>query len=75
MAAHGVPVRILVTKGTTADGKQAESLIDGIEARGLPADRGSDSDQMVGKTEKAGMKAVIPPRKNRRIQRESNQER
>ena len=40
-------------KDTTADCKQAESLIDGLEARGLPADRGDDSDQMGGKSGKS----------------------
>ena len=74
MAAHGVPVRVLVNKNATTDCEQAESLIDGIEARGLLADRDYDSDQMVGKAEKTGMKAVIPPRKNRRIQREYDKE-
>ena len=74
MAAHGVPVRILITKGTTADGKQAETLIDNIEAKVLLADRGYDSDAMVEKVEKAGMKAVIPPRRNRKVQREYDKE-
>lgn len=66
MDAHG-PVRIMITKGTTADCKQAEKLMDGIEGKVLLADRGCDSDAII---EKAGMKAVIPPRKNRKIQRE-----
>ena len=68
VAAHGMPVGIIVSKGTSADGKQAEALIDGIEAKVLLADRGYESDAMVEKAEKAGMKAVIPPRKNRRVQ-------
>jgi transposase len=72
--AHGVPVRILITKGTAADCGQAEKLIDGIAAGVLLADRGYDSDKIVEKAEKAGMKAVIPPRKNRKIQREYDKE-
>ena len=68
--AHGMPVRIIITKGTSADCKQAEALIDGIEAKVLLADRGYDSDAIVEKAERAGMKAVIPPRKNRKVQRE-----
>ena len=55
-----MPVRILITKGTTADGKQAEELIDGINAKVLLTDRGYDSDAIVEKVEKAGTKAVIP---------------
>ncbi|WP_276741498.1 IS5 family transposase [Victivallis vadensis] len=72
--AHGMPVRILITEGTTADCKQAEALIDNIKAKVLLADRGYDSDAIVEKAEKAGMKAVIPPRKNRKIQREYDKE-
>ena len=73
-----MPVRILITEGTTegttADCKQAEALIDNIKAKVLLADRGYDSDAIVEKAEKAGMKAVIPPRKNRKIQREYDKE-
>ena len=69
-----MPVRILITEGTTADCKQAEALIDNIKAKVLPADRGYDSDATVEKAEKAGMKAVIPPRKNRKMQREYDKE-
>ena len=72
--AHGMPVRILITEGTTADCKQAEALIDNIKAKVLLADRGYDSDAIVEKAEKAGMKAVIPPRKNRKTQREYDKE-
>lgn len=49
-------------------------MIDGIEAKVLLADRGYDSNAIVEKAEKAGMKAVIPPRKNRKIQREYDAE-
>jgi transposase len=69
-----VPVRIIITKGTAADCGQAEKLIDGIEAGALLADRGYDSDAVVEHAEKMGMKAVIPPRKNRKIQREYDKE-
>jgi transposase len=68
--AHGMPVRILITQGTTADCTQALPLIAGIEAEYLLADRGYDSDAIVEQAEKQGMVAVIPPRKNRKILRE-----
>jgi transposase len=45
-------------------------LIEGIDAEHLLADRGYDSDAIVEQAEKQGMKAVIPPRKNRKILRE-----
>src|SRR5215469_12081150 len=68
--AHGMPVRILVTAGTTADCTQAEELIEGIEAGALIADKGYDSNEIVETAEEAGMEVVIPPRKNREVQRE-----
>jgi len=40
----------------------------------LLADRDYDSGKIVEKAEKAGMKVVIPPRKNRKIQREYDKE-
>jgi len=67
--AFGLPVRIVVTDGTTADCTQASKLIDGIKAENLLADRGYDSDQIVEVAENQGMIAVIPPRKNRKTQR------
>ncbi|CDG89516.1 hypothetical protein XBFFL1_2160031 [Xenorhabdus bovienii str. feltiae Florida] len=35
MDAHGMPIRVLVTRGTTADYSQAEALIEGMEAEHL----------------------------------------
>jgi len=35
--AHGMPVRMLVTEGTTADCAQAAKLIEGIDAENLIA--------------------------------------
>ena len=65
-----MPVRFFVTDGTVADCTQACRLIEGISAEYLLADRGYDSDKIVREAESAGMRAVIPPRKNRKHQRE-----
>jgi transposase len=65
-----MPVRILITQGTTADCTQASKLIDGIAAAHLLADRGYDTNAIVEQAEMQGMKPVIPPKKNRIIQRE-----
>jgi transposase len=65
-----MPVRIIITAGTTADCTKAEDLIEGIEANGLIADKGYDSQAIVDKAIEAGMEVVIPPRKNRKEQRE-----
>jgi transposase len=64
-----MPIRIIVTKGTTADCTQAEELIDGIKAQYLLADKGYDSNKIIRHAQDHGMEPVIPPRKNRKIQR------
>ncbi|MCR4623685.1 MAG: transposase [Alphaproteobacteria bacterium] len=69
MDACGVPVRCIVTDGVTADCVKAGELIENTGARGLIADRGYDSDKIVQNAENLGMKVVIPPRKNRKVQR------
>ena len=43
--------------------------MDGFEAEALLADRGYDSDEIVAFAVSKGMSAVIPPKKNRKIQR------
>ena len=64
-----MPVRVIITKGTTADCTQAGKLITGLNAEHLLADRGYDSDAIVKQAEAQGMKSVIPTRKNRKEQR------
>ena len=44
-------------------------MIDKINANHLIADRGYDSDSIVIKAQSQGINVVIPPRKNRKIQR------
>ena len=52
----------------------ATETLGAYKAKVLLADRGYDSDAIVEKAEKAGMRAVIPPRKNRKMQREYDKE-
>ncbi len=53
-----MPVRVLITSGTTADCSQAEALIEGIiDTAHLLADRGYDSNAVVEQAEKQGMEA------------------
>lgn len=61
-----MPVRILLTAGTTADCTQAQALIEGLNAHHLLADRGYDSDAIVQQATEQGMQVVIAPRKNRK---------
>ena len=65
-----MPVRIFVTAGTLHDCKQACTLIDGLTAEWLLADRGYDSNEIIDKAISQNMKIVISPRKNRKEQRE-----
>ncbi|EIC27990.1 transposase [Methylomicrobium album BG8] len=63
--AHGMPLRVVITAGTTADCTQASTLIDGLDAGHLLADRGYDTDAIVDKAAAQQMNVVIPPKKNR----------
>jgi transposase len=67
--AHGVPVRIIITQGTTADCTQAGKLIEGIDAESLLADKGYDTDEVINQAISNKMKFVIPPKRNRKVQR------
>jgi len=62
--AHGLPVRALITAGTTADCTQAAPLNKGLDAQYLLADRGYDSNDIVNQVESQGAISVIAPRKN-----------
>jgi transposase len=70
VADNGIPVRAILTAGNVHDCVMAEKLFDGIKAKRLLADRGYDSDKIVRKARLQGMEAVIPPKKNRKVQRE-----
>ena len=67
--ALGNPVRLILTGGQAADVTRGEALIAGIEAEHVIADKGYDSNELVGVIEESGAKAVIPPRSNRKVKR------
>lgn len=69
MDAFGLPVSIFITEGSTADRTQAGPLIDGLSADYLLADRGYDTDALLAQAKAQGMNPVIPPKKNRTVQR------
>jgi hypothetical protein len=48
--AHGMPIRVFITDGTTADCTQASKQ--GINAEYVLADKGDDSDEIIQKGEK-----------------------
>lgn len=60
---------MFITEGTAADCTQAGRLIEGIEAENLLADKAYDVNDILEMAQKAGMEAVIPPKKNRKVQR------
>jgi len=68
--ALGNPVRAIITAGTTADCTQTEDLIKDISPEHLLADRGYDSDAVIELAKDKGMTPVIPPKKNRKVQRD-----
>ena len=64
-----MPVRVLITQGTTHDVTQSESLIEGIEAEYLLADRAYDCNALISKAIAKKTEVVIPPKSNRKEQR------
>ncbi len=50
-----MPVRVIITEGTTADRTQVSTLIEGLDAEYLLADRGYDSNAIIKKAHKQGM--------------------
>lgn len=69
-----MPIRVLITAGTTADCTQAGKLIEGLTAQNLLADKGYDSDAIALQATQQGMKVQIPPRRNRKEQRDYDKE-
>ena len=64
-----MPVRVIITSGTTADCTQAQHLIEGIDAEALFGDRAYDTDAIIAYAVENNMEIVIPPKKNRKVQR------
>jgi transposase len=67
--ALGNPVRWLLTGGEVADVTQAKSLLDGLKAEAVLADKGYDADALIDSIQASGTLAVIPPKRNRVVQR------
>jgi transposase len=68
--ALGNPLRLLLTAGQRHDSPQASALIEGYEPKALLADKGYDADPLIEAVTAKGIEAVIPPKKNRLVQRE-----
>jgi len=69
--ALGNPTGLHLTAGQASDLEGADALLDSLKAPTLIADKGYDADQRVlAKLEMAGKTAVIPPKANRKEQRD-----
>ncbi len=68
-----MPVRLILTEGTTADCSQAISLIEGIPAEHLLADKAYDTNEIVAAALDRQMNPVIPPKSNRKEPRDYDQ--
>lgn len=68
--ALGNPLRLFLTAGQCHDSPQAAALIEGYEPQVLIADKGYDSGPLIELVTALGIEAVIPPKKNRLVQRE-----
>ena len=64
--AQGQPVRFALTGGQEADVSQAIPLLTGIETEAVIADKGYESNGILGFIQDRGAEAVIPPKSNRR---------
>lgn len=68
--ALGNPVRWLLTGGNMADIEQAQPLLNGLHAEYVLGDKGYDADALIQRLRAQGTEPVIPPRSNRKEQRE-----
>ena len=68
--ALGNPLRFILTAGQCHDSTQAETLITEYEFERLIADKSYDFDALLQLLTERGVEAVIPPRSNRKQQRE-----
>ena len=70
MDALGNPLMLSLTGGQVHDIKQAASLSAQITSKALLADKGYDCDALIESLKIRGIGAVIPPKSNRKFQRE-----
>src|SRR3990167_10456466 len=66
----GNPVDFILTGGEVHDSVCANDLLDGKSADFVLADKAYDSDKILEKIDAIGATAVIPPKSNRKTQRE-----
>jgi transposase len=67
-------LRFILTGGERNDCTQALALLENIKGKALLADKGYDTNYIVEAAENIGAIVVIPPKKNRIVQREYDKE-
>jgi len=60
---------LILTGGEVADVTQGASLVENIDTSAVVADKGYDCDKLINTIQEAGAQAIIPPRRNRTLQR------
>ncbi|QHW28166.1 IS5 family transposase (plasmid) [Rhizobium leguminosarum bv. viciae 248] len=65
----GLPVRLIASPGQRNDIAFAHDLVEGIQAAATIADKGYDADHLCDKITETGADVVIPPKRNRKLQR------
>ena len=68
--ALGNPLALSLTGGNAHDITQAEPLAAQVEPKALLGDKGYDADSFINSLEGRAIKAVIPPKSNRKIKRD-----
>ena len=66
----GNPIRLIASPGQRNDIAFAHDLVDGFEANATIADKGYDADHLCEAIAQTGTKVVIPPKRNRKTQRD-----
>ncbi len=67
--ALGNPVRLIGSPGQRNDIAFAHDLVDGFVADATIADKGYDADHLCATIAETGAQIVIPPKRNRKVQR------
>ena len=62
-------MRLIGSPGQRNDIALAHDLINGIEAEATLADKGYDADHLADRITENGAEVVIPPKRNRKVQR------
>ena len=66
----GNPVRLIASPGQRNDIAFAHDLVDGFQAGATLADKGYDADHFCEAITQTGAEVVIPPKRNRKVQRD-----